>query len=210
VSGALEGVHSEPQRLVVATRNPGKLAEIRALFEGTGFALESLAEHPFAELPEEGDDYAANALAKAYAVARATGLPALGDDSGLEVDALDGAPGPRSARYGGPDLDDGGRNARLLEALRGVPAERRGARFVCVAAFARPDGSGFTARGACAGRLLDAPRGTGGFGYDPLFVPDGCARTLAELAPAEKNALSHRARAFRALAAELRGRPGEA
>ncbi len=127
------------------------------------------------------------------------GLPALADDSGLEVDALSGAPGPRSARYGGPGLDDAGRVALLLRELDGVPAGRRGARFVCVAALATPDGECRTARGVCEGRILGAPRGSGGFGYDPVFAPEGGQRSMAELREDEKNALSHRGRAIAAL-----------
>src|SRR5262249_11936266 len=138
--------------LVVATGNPGKLREIRELLADAGVSLRSLADFPALRMPEEGDDYAANAIAKARAVARATGLPALADDSGLEVDALAGRPGPRSARYGGPDLDDAGRVALLLQELAG--ARVRSARFVCVAALSAPDGAIEIARGECAGEIL--------------------------------------------------------
>jgi len=184
--------------LVVATHNPGKLREVRALLWALPVRVLGLDEVRVA-LPEEGDDYAANAAAKASAAALASGWPALGDDSGLEVDALAGAPGARSARLGTSDAE---RNERLLAILAGVPAERRGARFVCVAALATPEGDVATARGECAGRILEAPRGAGGFGYDPLFEPSEAAvrsRSFAELSAAEKERLSHRGRAFRAL-----------
>jgi XTP/dITP diphosphohydrolase len=191
-------------KVVLATRNAGKLREVGAILAAHG--IEVLALPDGVELPQEGDDYEANAIAKATAAARATGCVALGDDSGLEVEALGGAPGPHSARWGGPDLDDAGRNARLLAALDAVPGRRRAARFVCVAAVATPDARVATARGVCAGRILVAPRGAGGFGYDPVFgIGD---RSLAELSGAEKDALSHRGRAFRALAAQVAGMAG--
>jgi XTP/dITP diphosphohydrolase len=197
-----------PPRVVLATANPGKLREVRALLGAAGLEVVGLDAIGPVALPEEGDDYEANALAKARAAARASGLPALGDDSGLEVEALDGAPGPRSARYGGPGLDDAGRTRALLAALAGVPPERRGARFVCVAALALPGGEVATARGECAGRIAEAPRGSAGFGYDPVFEPTPGGPTMAELPPAEKERISHRGRAFRALAPALRARLG--
>jgi len=184
------------ERLAVATANAGKLREIRAILAGLDLELVGLAELPPVALPEEGDDYAANAVAKARAVARASGIAAVADDSGLEVDALGGAPGPRSARYGGPGLDDAGRVARLLEALAGVPRAGRGARFVCVAALAEPGGSARTARGECAGRILVAPRGSGGFGYDPVFWLEELGAAMSELPAALKSRVSHRGRAF--------------
>lgn len=189
--------------LVVASANPGKLREIGELLAGLDLRLRPLSEFPGLVLPPEAEDYAANARAKALAAARGTRRAAIGDDSGLEVEALGGEPGPRSARYGGPGLDDAGRNATLLAALRGVPAGARGARFVCVVALATPEGDVRLARGECRGRILDAPRGTAGFGYDPLFELEGLERSMAELAPAEKNRLSHRARALAALRPEL-------
>ncbi len=157
-------------------------------------------------MPAEGDAYERNAIEKALTAARATGRVALGDDSGLEVDALGGAPGPFSARYGGAGLDDGGRVAALLRALAAVPDGERNARFVCVAAVATPRGDVATARGVCEGRLLRAPRGAGGFGYDPIFAVGDVS--LAELPAAAKDALSHRGRAFRALVPALRARLG--
>jgi XTP/dITP diphosphohydrolase len=190
-------------RLLIATGNRGKLRELEALL-GPGYALESLAAHPEVELPAEGSDYAANAAAKARSAARASGLPALADDSGIEVEGLGGAPGPLSARYGGEALDDAGRVQLLLRELaaRGPGASRR-ARFVCCAALALPSGDLQVERGECAGEILAAPRGVRGFGYDPIFSPDGGARSMAELPEAEKNRISHRARAVAALAPAL-------
>jgi XTP/dITP diphosphohydrolase len=182
------------RRLLLATGNPGKVRELGELLAPYGLALACLADYPAVALPEEGDDYAENAAAKAAAAARATGLPALGDDSGLEVAALGGEPGPRSARYGGPGLDDAGRCARLLSAL--APARDRAARFVCVAALALPGGGLTLARGECAGRILAAPRGASGFGYDPVFQPEGSELSMAELPAAAKHRISHRGRAL--------------
>ena len=184
--------------VVVATSNRGKLREIREILADLPIVFRALDAWPSIEFPEEGDDYAANAVAKAQAVAAATGLPALADDSGLEVAGLGGAPGPRSARFGGPGLTDGERAAALLQALRDHHGAARDARFVCVAALALPDGDVRSARGECPGRILDAPRGSGGFGYDPVFeVKSGTS--MAQLPPEQKNAISHRARALRSL-----------
>lgn len=191
-------------RVVLATRNAGKAREVATILADLALQIDALGDE--VALPEEGDAYEANAIAKALAAARATGCVALGDDSGLEVDALGGAPGPRSARYGGAGLDDAGRVAALLRALEAVPDAQRGARFVCVAAVATPPGDVATARGVCEGRLLRAPRGAGGFGYDPIFAVG--ERTMAELPAAAKDALSHRGRAFRALTPALRARLG--
>ena len=185
--------------LVVATGNAGKLREIREILADLRITLRSLAEFPHIAMPDEGDDYTANAVAQARAVAVATGLAAIADDSGIEVDALAGGPGPRSARYGGPALDDAGRVALLLRELAGCAPDARGARFVCVAALAVPDGAVVTARGECAGEISVAPRGRGGFGYDPVFVPRGEHCAMAELPAARKNQISHRAVALRAL-----------
>ncbi len=185
--------------VVLATSNPGKLLEFRALLGDLALSLRALEAFPEVRLPEEGFDYARNAEDKARAIARATGRPALADDSGLEVEALGGAPGARSARYGGSDLDDAGRVALLLRELAATGDVPRRARFVCVAALALPDGPVVTSRGECAGRILEDPRGRGGFGYDPVFEPEGRDRSMAELPPAEKNRLSHRARALAGL-----------
>ena len=198
---------SDPLRAeawIVATGNAGKLAEMRALLGDLPLALRSLADLPWIELPPEGDDYAANAVAKARAVALATGLPALGDDSGLEVDALGGRPGVNSARYGGPGWDDAARVALLLHELASVPEAQRSARFVCVVAIVTPDGDSVVASGSCEGRILVEPRGDGGFGYDPVFAAEGRNVSLAELPADEKNRLSHRGRAVAALLAKLR------
>ncbi|MDX1649864.1 MAG: RdgB/HAM1 family non-canonical purine NTP pyrophosphatase [Myxococcota bacterium] len=212
MSGPEAEADAHRPELVLATANPGKRREFAAILGDVGVQLRTLAEFPETTLPPEGTDYEANAVAKARAVAEATGRPALGDDSGLEVDALDGAPGPLSARFGGPGLDDAGRVEALLEAVRRRgPDAPRGARFVCVAALATHDGRVEVARGACPGRLLEAPRGTSGFGYDPVFVPEGETRTMAELSPAQKHCLSHRGRALAALrpaVAALAHRPG--
>jgi XTP/dITP diphosphohydrolase len=194
--------------LVLASSNPGKLAEFRALLAGLPIALRGLGEFPGISLPDEGDVYEENARAKAARVATATGLPALADDSGIEVAALGQAPGPRSARYGGPGLDDAGRVAHLLAALEASGASDRSARFVCIAALALPDGRVFTTRGECPGRIRASPSGAGGFGYDPVFEPclDGRPRgcTMAELGGEEKNRISHRGRAVAALVPWIR------
>jgi XTP/dITP diphosphohydrolase len=199
---------SEPARrprLVLATSNRGKVREIRELLSGTGWDAVTVADLgiPAPTVLETGRSYLENAVAKAVAYASATGLPALADDSGLEVDALDGRPGPLSARYGGPAADDAARCARLLAELEGVPPARRGARFRCTIALARPGNAAAVREGTLEGRIADATRGESGFGYDPVFeLPDG--RTVAEIG-AEKQQLSHRARALRAIA-EVLGR----
>jgi XTP/dITP diphosphohydrolase len=191
---------------VVATRNRGKLREIVPLLAGLPLALHTIDElAPDAELREDGDTFEANALAKARQAARATGLPAIADDSGLEVAALSGAPGVHSARYAGLPSDDARNNAKLLDALRGVPPADRGARFRCVAVFVdAARGIEIVRAGDCGGEILEAPRGELGFGYDPLFLVPALGRTMAELPLDEKNRLSHRAAAFRALADTLR------
>jgi len=194
------------REVVIATSNAGKQREMRAILGDLQLAFRGLDEFPAVEFPEEGDDYEANAVSKTLAVARATGRAALGDDSGLEVDGLGGAPGPRSARFGGPGIDDRQRTALLLDAIAGCTGARRNARFVCVAALATPDGVVAIARGECPGRILEAPRGAGGFGYDPVFeVEPGTA--MAELPPARKNQISHRARALQALRTALEALP---
>ncbi len=207
--GSGEGAAAEAgPRLVVGSSNPGKVREISALLAGLPVRVCALSECGPVELPEEGDDYAANAAAKARAVAAQTGSLAVADDSGLEVDALGGRPGPRSARYGGPDLDDAGRVARLLEEIGDRPEAERGARFVCHASLATPDGRVETAVGVCSGRILAAPRGEGGFGYDPVFVPEGYACSMAELSADEKDRISHRGRALERLAPAIRAALG--
>jgi XTP/dITP diphosphohydrolase len=190
-------------RIVVASQNPGKCREIARILQG--YEVLSLSDFSPVEFPEEGGSYEENARVKAQVAAQSTGLPCVADDSGLEVAALGGAPGAYSARYGGPELDDRGRLEHMLEELVGVPAPRR-ARFYCVAACGWPDGSSETAVGICEGLILEAPRGDGGFGYDPIFQPQGFDRAMAELNREEKDRLSHRGRAFRVLAAALSGR----
>lgn len=186
--------------LVVATFNPHKLAEIRAILPGLPAELRALGSFPGAVPAEEdGDTLEANAAKKALAAARFTGLPALADDTGLEVDALGGAPGVRSARYAGERASCAENNLKLLAALAGLPPERRAARFACVTALALPAGGLRSARGTLEGRIAAAPRGANGFGYDPLFEVGAGPRTLAELGEAEKNAASHRGAALRAL-----------
>ncbi len=190
--------------IVLATKNRGKAREIQAMLEGVVSCVESLADHPHVELPPEGaDSYRENALAKARAVWRALGVPALGDDSGLEVDALGGAPGVTSARFAGPDADDAANNARMLDELRGLPPAKRGAKFRCVLALVAGEERERVVEGVCPGTILDAPRGSDGFGYDPLFLPEGETRTFAELPHDVKNSISHRGRAVRALRAVL-------
>ncbi len=198
-AGALAGVHPV---LLVATGNPGKLRELRAVLAGLPVALVGLADARLGTLPEvaeTGATFLANALLKAHAYAAWSGLATVADDSGLEVDALGGAPGVRSARYAGPYATDQANLDKLLAELAGVPPERRTARFRCAAALVDPHLGVWHAEAAWEGRLLDTPRGTGGFGYDPVFVPDGWARTSAEVDAEIKDAASHRGQAFRAL-----------
>jgi len=205
-------------RIVLATRNEGKARELSALLHGVARSVESLAAHPGVSLPPEvGSTYQENALAKARAVNHALGVPALGDDSGLEVDALHGAPGLHSARYAGADARAGadtkagmsGRSSdaakieRLLRELAGVPEERRTARFRCALVLVRGPGDEVAVEGVCEGRILDAPSGEGGFGFDPVFLPEGQSRSFADLPPDVKNAISHRARAARAFLLRL-------
>lgn len=192
-------------RIVLATMNEGKARELGRLLGGTVRAVETLRQHAGVKLPPEmGPDYRANALAKARAVWSALGVPAVGDDSGLEVDALQGAPGPRSARYAGETATDAENNARLLEALAGVPVSRRTARFRCALVLVRSDDEAIEAEGVCEGSIAIAPRGNLGFGYDPLFVPVGETHTFAELPSYRKDSISHRARAAAVLARAIR------
>lgn len=191
--------------IVLATRNEGKAAELRTLLQGAVARVESLLDHPSIVLPpERGTAYEENAALKARAVFEALGVPALGDDSGLEVDALLGAPGLYSARYAGPGATDAANNEKLLQALEGLPPEGRTARFRCVLALATSHVPSRLFEGVCEGRILDAPRGADGFGYDPLFLPDGETQTFAEMTEERKNSVSHRARAAQALVRVLR------
>lgn len=194
------------RRIVLATNNPGKVREFRRLIEPAGYEVLTPGELGVAfEVEEDGTSYAANAVKKARACAEATGMLALADDSGIEVDALDGGPGMYSARFGGPGLDDAGRTALLLARLEGVPEGQRTARYRAVVALAWPAREGrepVTFEGVEEGRIGFAPRGTRGFGYDPVFVVDD-GRTQAELRDEEKDAISHRGRAVRAALAWL-------
>lgn len=196
-------------RVVLATRNAGKARELQLLLRGIADTIETLEGRPGVLLPPEGEgSYAENALAKARAVSAALGVAAIGDDSGLEVDALGGAPGIRSARYAGEGAGDRANNALLLERLAGVPHERRTARFRCALALAGPGAPEACVEGICEGTIIEAARGDGGFGYDPLFLPRGESRTFAELPSEVKDALSHRGRAAAALMEALRSRIG--
>ncbi len=187
-----------PPTLALATRNPGKVREIRRICEA--WPVEWLPPDPGApEVEETGSTYLENALLKAHAAAERTGLPALADDSGIEVDALGGGPGPRSARFAGEHASDQDNLDLLVERVSQVEPSERTARYRCVAACAWPDGRERWAEGVCEGSLILEPRGTGGFGYDPVFVPVGEERTMAELGAKEKDAISHRGAAFRAL-----------
>jgi XTP/dITP diphosphohydrolase len=191
--------------LVLATFNPHKSVEIRAILPGLPLELRVLSDFPGAVPAEEdGATLEENALKKAAAAAAFTGCWALADDTGLEVDALGGAPGVRSARYAGGDCSAEANKAKLLAELAGVPAGARTARFACVTALVSPDGRKFVSRGVLEGRIAEAPRGASGFGYDPIFEIAGSALTLAEIPDGEKNSLSHRARALRGLLPSLR------
>jgi XTP/dITP diphosphohydrolase len=190
-------------RYLLASRNPKKLAEIHRIL--TGVDVVGLDDVPaYAEVPETGLTFADNALLKAREGVRHTGLPTIADDSGLAVDALNGMPGVFSARWSGKHGDDRANLELLLAQLGDVPDEHLGAAFVCAVALVLPDGREFVTHGEHHGRLVRVPRGDGGFGYDPIFVPDGESRTDAELTPGEKDAISHRGKALRALAELLR------
>ncbi len=199
-------------RIVLATRNAHKVEEFARILAAAGLVVELVAVSQFPDIPdveETGATFAENASLKATTIANATGLPAVADDSGLSVDALNGMPGVLSARWSGRHGDDAANLQLVLGQLRDVPAERRGARFVCAAAFALPaDAAGEqTSRvveGEVFGSLTFEPRGSNGFGYDPIFVPTGAAQTTAELSPALKDAISHRGQALRALVPIIR------
>ena len=194
-------------KVVLATKNAGKAKEIGRMLEGSGVEIISLEGFPEVELPPEtGKTMKENALLKARAAAGATGLPALADDSGLEVDFLGGAPGVYSARYSGEKATDEENWKKLLRELEGVPAERRAARFRCAIALVGFDAEEHLFEGVFEGLIAEAPRGTGGFGYDPVFFVPEAGRTAAELAPDEKNRISHRARAIDVLKAFLSSR----
>lgn len=192
-------------KMLLATNNPGKVTEYRELLGGVSVEITFPANAGVElEVEETGETFEENARIKALAYAQASGLLALADDSGLEVDALGGAPGVRSARYGGPGTSDADRYMILLEEMANVLEEDRTARFRCVVAVASPGGDVVTADGVCEGKIGFAPRGVHGFGYDPVFVVEGYGgKTLAELAPDVKNRISHRARAVAAVLPDL-------
>ncbi|MCC9308573.1 RdgB/HAM1 family non-canonical purine NTP pyrophosphatase [Kitasatospora sp. RB6PN24] len=194
---------STPRRLILATRNQHKVTELRAILGAAGLNVELVGADAYPEVPdvaETGVTFAENALLKAHALARATGLPAVADDSGLCVDVLNGAPGIFSARWSGRHGDDRANLELLLAQLSDIAPEHRAAHFACAAALALPDGTERVVEGRLLGTLRTAPAGSNGFGYDPILQPLGETRTCAELTPDEKNAISHRGKAFRALA----------
>jgi len=195
-------------RIVLATANPGKLRELALLLEPLGIGLLPQTALGVAAIPETGTTFVDNARLKARHAASTTGLPALADDSGLEVDALGGRPGVLSARYAGPAADDGANISKLLAELANVPEERRGARFRCALVFVQTadDPDPIVCEGEWRGSIAAAPAGSGGFGYDPVFVVDTSGRTAAQLSALEKNAVSHRAQALAQLVGALRGR----
>jgi XTP/dITP diphosphohydrolase len=197
-----------PRRLIVATANPGKLREFRSLLAGLPFELSSLAELELPSPEETGATFLANAMLKARHAAALSGYAAVADDSGLEVDALGGAPGIYSARYAGLGADDQANNEKLLLALSGVAREQRGARYRCALVFVDggEDAAPLLAEESWEGFIVDEPRGAGGFGYDPYFWLSDLSKTAAELQPDEKNRLSHRGRAMRALREQLAAR----
>jgi len=190
-------------RIVLATRNRHKLEELHRILDAAGLEIELLGADAFPDLPEIPETeatFAGNALLKAREVCRVTGLPAVADDSGLCVDALNGMPGILSARWSGRHGNDAANLALVLDQLGDVPDGRRGGAFRCAAAIALPDGDERVVEGTIDGVIIREPRGTGGFGYDPIFVPIGGALTLAEIPAAQKDAISHRGRALRSLA----------
>ncbi|MBE9498819.1 RdgB/HAM1 family non-canonical purine NTP pyrophosphatase [Streptomyces sp. GKU 257-1] len=195
------------QRLILATRNAHKVVELKAILADAGLEPDLVGADAFPEVPdvkETGVTFAENALLKAHALARAIGLPAVADDSGLCVDVLGGAPGIFSARWAGRHGDDGANLDLLLAQLADIDTAHRAAHFECAAALALPDGTERVVSGRLRGTLRHAPAGAGGFGYDPILQPEGESRTCAELEPEEKNAISHRGEAFRALAPAVR------
>ena len=190
-----------PSRIAIASRNAHKLREIGRICADWPVEWLTVENHegPWPDVEETGSTYLENARLKARAVAAALGEPALADDSGIEVDALGGRPGPRSARFAGEDATDEQNLDALIQAVKGVPSGGRTARYRCVGVLAFPDGRELHAEGVCEGILVAKPKGAGGFGYDPIFVPGGGDRTMAELSDQEKDRISHRGRAFRTL-----------
>ena len=196
--------------LVLATGNQGKVAEFQRLLEDLDIKERSMKEFPeIGEIVEDGKSFSENALIKARTVCQITGRPALADDSGLMVDALDGAPGIYSARFAGEEHNDAANNEKLLHLLENVEEEKRTAKFFCAIAIALPDGRGFIAKGSCPGKILRELKGEGGFGYDPLFYVEEMGKTFAELTMEEKNRISHRGRANRKAIEIIRQLEGE-
>jgi XTP/dITP diphosphohydrolase len=192
-----------PERIAIASHNPHKLRELSRIcadWPTTWMSVETDDPIRFPDVEETGETYLENALLKARAVAEALQVPAMADDSGIEVDALGGKPGPRSARYAGEHASDEENLMALMQALRGIPRGGRTARYRCVAALAWPGGEELHAEGVCEGELVPKRKGERGFGYDPIFVPSGWDVTMAELTDQQKDRISHRGRAFRALA----------
>jgi len=200
------GMPLSGRTLVLASGNPGKLRELRGTLQALGWDVRCQDEWALEAAVEDGITFIENALIKARHAARHTGLPALGDDSGLVVDALGGAPGIHSSRYAGENSDAAANNRKLLHEMQQLPAARRAAHFYCVLALVRHpnDPAPLIAAGSWYGRIVESPRGSGGFGYDPLFWVTGQACTAAELDPAVKNRLSHRGQALAALVDQLR------
>lgn len=201
------GRSTAPRRLILATRNAGKVIELRAILEAADLDVDLVGADAYPDIPdvkETGVTFAENALLKAHALAEATGHPAVADDSGLCVDVLGGAPGIFSARWAGRHGDDQANLTLLLAQLADIADEHRAAHFACAAALALPDGTQRVVEGRLEGTLRHTPPATGGFGYDPVLQPLGDTRTCAELTPDEKNAISHRGQAFRALAPVVR------
>ncbi len=184
-------------KAVIATRNRGKIRELKELLADFGLDILPLDHFPqVREIVEDGDTFFENAMKKAKTVSEKTGFLAIADDSGLEVEALKGAPGVYSARYAGEDATDEQNYLKLLDEMKDIPTEKRGAQFRCVMVAYRPDGKWVSAEGICRGRITSSPRGDKGFGYDPVFVPEGETRTMAELTREEKNRISHRGKAL--------------
>jgi len=198
---------ADPQQVILASRNAHKITEVRRILDKAGFkwkvvGLDSL-EDPPADVPETGETFAANAIIKAVAVSSATGMIAIADDSGICVDALNGMPGVRSARWAGQHGDDQANLDLVLAQITDVPDERRGAQFRCALAWVEPGQEPLVVEGVVEGTLIREPRGPNGFGYDPIFVPDGLDETTAQMSAERKDALSHRARALAALIVAL-------
>jgi len=191
--------------LVLATRNAGKILEVERLLQAHApqIHVRSVSEFNLDDVEETGDTFEANALLKAETIARNTCLPALADDSGIAIDALGGAPGIYSARWAGVHGDDAANIAKVLEQLESIPDADRGAQFVCVIALALPDGRSMTVRAEVEGQVRRVPMGDQGFGYDPIFQPDGFTITTAEMSPEQKDAISHRGKALREIAPKI-------